>query len=74
MKPSVRSLHRHRVSESLELNNNNSATTKGTKFSGIQSKSFDLGNTSQGDELRRLKASRSLKFPGQPSNQLPTRL
>lgn len=71
MKPPVRSLHRHRVSESLELNNNDNFTPpKIALKSDLKSKSIDLGNmtVSQGDELRRLKASRSQKATRPPSS------
>lgn len=74
-KPPTRSLHRHRVSESLELNNNIDFLNTLKKGNAIdyKSKSLDLGNPSQGDELRRIKATRSLKLSVRAGNTLPSK-
>ena len=73
-KSPTRSLHRHRVSESLELNNNTDVihatpirkgtTTMSDNHSNNSNKSISLTHSSQGDELRRIKAHRALRVSG----------
>ncbi|XP_066912800.1 dual specificity protein phosphatase CDC14A-like [Clytia hemisphaerica] len=79
-KPVSRSTHRHHMSESLELNNNQNLAeylgnihhTRNSTTTAVQSRDQTTSSrdeqVTQGDELRRLKGSRGLKTAPATSN------
>lgn len=78
-RPHMRSLHRHHVSESLEMNNNNNQNMADILHNvypdtrGCSSSSASNVVT-QGDELRRLKGSRSRTMQATSSPQYPSNI
>jgi len=68
LKPPLRALHRHHVSESIELNNNGDGNSM-KYFTDNQQEAV-----TQGDELRRLKSSRVLRHHTRLANPTSSKL